>query len=394
MEFTLGLNKLPFVQIEKQILYTEGSYDKAVNDYICKNYDSICAYCAQRGYEFCYLPKLSMEVATSEAAFYHAPYFNKADYKTISSDSLLDYMARPENKEKVPPSLLYVQPRNLYSNEEREDKYLYRGVALTPDSGYDQSDNLSTILEGIIDKLDKWSFEGGISCCFGEDDDFVEKQRKAKHASIFDQIGRYRKELEDLIQEDSPQKGVGDEGVSEICEADRLFDSESIRLAKEIIYRIHLLELRGIKRYALEQFIHEHEKLSRLVITKDYRIFLPDYNNIEIEMTPLPKALYLLFLRHHRGIFFKCLPDFRQELMEIYKELKPSSDSTASQRSIEDVTDPTKNSINENCARIRAAFISKFEKHLAENYYITGRRGELKRITLPRHLIIWEEPFI
>ena len=30
----------------------------------------------------------------------------------------------------------------------------------------------------------------------------------------------------------------------------------------------------------------------RLVITKDYRIVLPDYNNMEIKMEPLVKAVY------------------------------------------------------------------------------------------------------
>lgn len=41
------------------------------------------------------------------------------------------------------------------------------------------------------------------------------------------------------------------------------------------------------------------------------RILLPDYGDREIKMTPLAKAVYLLFLRHPMGIKFKCLPDHR-----------------------------------------------------------------------------------
>ena len=48
------------------------------------------------------------------------------------------------------------------------------------------------------------------------------------------------------------------------------------------------------------------------------------------------------------------------------------------------------NSINEKCARIRAAFVNKFDEHLAKNYYITGNRGGVKKITLPRDLVVWE----
>ncbi len=60
-------------------------------------------------------------------------------------------------------------------------------------------------------------------------------------------------------------------------------------------------------------------------------------------------------------------------------------------QSIEDVTNPLLNSINEKCARIRRAFVGQFDKHLASHYYIDGLRGEAKRIALPRDLVVWEQ---
>lgn len=128
-------------------------------------------------------------------------------------------------------------------------------------------------------------------------------------------------------------------------------------------------------------------KLSRLHITKDYRIFLPDYNNIEIQMTPLPKAVYLLFLNHPEGILFKNLPDYRQELETIYYAITHRLDDEKIKESILRVTDPTDNSINEKCSRIREAFLSHFTEDLAKHYYITGSKYSPKRITLPRELI-------
>ena len=56
----------------------------------------------------------------------------------------------------------------------------------------------------------------------------------------------------------------------------------------------------------------------------------------------------------------------------------------------ENVTNPLLNSINEKCARIRGTFISQFDEELAQHYYIYGRRGEPKKISLPRDLVIWE----
>ncbi len=47
--------------------------------------------------------------------------------------------------------------------------------------------------------------------------------------------------------------------------------------------------------------------------------------------------------------------------------------------SIEDVTTPLLNSINEKCARIRGAFVGQFDNHIAQHYYIDGLRGEAKK---------------
>ena len=161
-------------------------------------------------------------------------------------------------------------------------------------------------------------------------------------------------------------------------------------LMEEVRERIAKLRQRGIAEYLLEQLIHPDNRLSRLVITKDWRIVLPDYNNMEIRMEPLVKAVYLLFLRHPEGIAFKQLPDYREELTRIYNQLKPYGLTDRAIQSIVDVTNPMLNSINEKCARIRAAFVGQFDEYMAKSYYVNGQRGEAKKILLPRNMVIWE----
>jgi len=161
-------------------------------------------------------------------------------------------------------------------------------------------------------------------------------------------------------------------------------------LMEEVRERIAKLRQRGIAEYLLEQLIHPDNRLSRLIITKDWRIFLPDYNNMEIKMEPLVKSVYLLFLRHPEGIAFKQLPDYREELTEIYVNLRPAGLTERVMKSIEDVTNPMLNSINEKCARIRGAFLGQFDDYMAKSYYVDGERGEAKKIALPRDLVIWE----
>lgn len=131
-------------------------------------------------------------------------------------------------------------------------------------------------------------------------------------------------------------------------------------------------------------------KISRLTITKDYSLILSDYNNKEVKMEPLVKSVYLLYLNHPEGIAFKTLPSFRNELTRIYSKLRPYGLNNQAIKSIEDVTNPLLNSINEKCSRIRAAFMAQVDSSLVDQYYIVGKSGEPKKIMLPRNLIIWE----
>ena len=158
-------------------------------------------------------------------------------------------------------------------------------------------------------------------------------------------------------------------------------------LSEEIRSKIEELRSYGVSEYIIQSLFHEEQKLSRLVITSDYKIILPDYNDMEIKMEPLPKAIYILFLRHPNGIRFKDLPDYRDELAEIYMNVSNRQDLTSIYKSIENVLDPTKNSINEKCSRIREAFISRFDERLASQYYITGIAGKKKGVLLDRDYV-------
>ena len=130
-------------------------------------------------------------------------------------------------------------------------------------------------------------------------------------------------------------------------------------------------------------------KLSRLAISKDFTIMLTDYQK-DVKMEPIVKAVYFLFLKHPEGISFKHLPDYRKELADIYQKIKPYGLNEKALHSIEDVTNPLLNSINEKCSRVRAAFLTEIDATLLEQYIITGKSGEAKKITLPRDLVIWE----
>lgn len=178
--------------------------------------------------------------------------------------------------------------------------------------------------------------------------------------------------------------------------ADALFNDimaseQYIEATNKIYEGIKELHKLGIGSLVIRSIAGSRNLLSRIRIDDDFNITLPDYNNMRIEMAPMTKALYLLFLRHEEGIAFKELPDYRRELTALYWDLIESDDEENVLATIERVTDPFNNDINVHCSRIKAAFTLKFENALASNYYIYGKRGEPKRISLPRNLVEWSD---
>ena len=179
--------------------------------------------------------------------------------------------------------------------------------------------------------------------------------------------------------------------------------AEQVRVLAEQLKRASRkdLLLRAIGAPLLEELRIEaaRAKLSRLVVTKDYRIILADYDDKEVELTPVHKAVYLLFLAHPEGIEFKRLRDYRDELAQYYMATARLMDKQAIMESVEMLVDPLNNSINEKCSRIKKVFLGMMDEYTASYYIISGHTQKhiagssriwyerLKVITLPRELV-------
>ena len=126
-------------------------------------------------------------------------------------------------------------------------------------------------------------------------------------------------------------------------------------------------------------------KLSRLLITKDYRF------------------IYLLFLAHPEGIEFKYLPDYREELTRYYMATAKMLDKEKIIEGVNHLVNPLDNAINEKCSRIKKVFLDLMDEYTASYYFISSHTQRqvagssriwfqrLKVITLPRELVLSEE---
>lgn len=166
------------------------------------------------------------------------------------------------------------------------------------------------------------------------------------------------------------------------------FDTEVNRIVSEIDERIRFLKEKGLYRLLSDTIAPMlTPKLSSLCITEDYRIFLPDYDNLEITMNPLSKVVYFLFLRHPEGIDIKRLNLYKDELTQIYRLISNRESLTDMNESISKLTDPNDNSFYEKCSRIKRVFIEHFSNDLAHHYYIDGYPKQPKRILLSCDMI-------
>ena len=163
------------------------------------------------------------------------------------------------------------------------------------------------------------------------------------------------------------------------------------------------LQAIGMSNLELLRLEAARAQLSRLLITSDYRFLLPDYGNKEVEMSPIHKALYLLFLNHPDGIESKHLSDHRDELLSIYMRVSSWLDIDKVHDVVDRLVDPLDNAFNEKCSRIKAAFAAIMDEYSAAYYAISGHKlrhisassrvwyERKKIITLPRELVVWEE---
>lgn len=346
-----------FGENQYDLVYVASEEDECISRIFQHHLGFINKIAAQYKMHFTYIPALASELQDDEILRYSDPAkTGRCVPNLVGNDFLLQTLKRPDEKNKFKHGIVCLENGFRWINYEKKE-YTFVHSFFPLNSSTDKS--VAQQLYEII----------------------LKAQRKKKRASrLFG--GAYGADC--MVIDKAPEEYADDHFNSQL-------DGESIDdLIREIRERVEKLRQRGLAAYVLDELFHPEGKFSQMVITKDYRLILTDYHDMEIKMEPLVKAVYLLFLNHPDGIRFKELPDYREELTGIYLKLKPNGLTDKVRKSIEDVTNPLLNSINEKCARIRGAFVGQFDNYLAKYYYIDGRRSEPKKIALSRELIVWE----
>ena len=351
---------LPFTPNYDEVIYMEREYDEATNLAIIENYEFLKEKFAEYNKRFVYLPFLTKELQADEKFWkYRTPHQEvcNRELPTLSNDYMVKYIYHYGQRVNYssPSFMIAVPYMDIVINDNKP--IYYEGVPIQIDESVDIKEYLGYLVE---------------------------------------QVSQY---TPTLIEYQKYLKGerTSDVRLREIKDPDYLFEDDIKIMLEDVRLKVDQLRRSGISDVILSQLLFPKPPLSTLRITEDHRIFLPEYNNVEIHMTPIVKAVYFLFLRHPEGILFKELIDYRDELDMLYRSVKENKamneklvGSFFDYVQVQRLCDPTDNSINEKCARIREAFLLNIHEDIAKDYIVTGKKGEPKRVNLPSDKIIWE----
>lgn len=213
------------------------------------------------------------------------------------------------------------------------------------------------------------------------------------------------------------QASAGNRNFTKINkDADELFDDASSDLTNELRKELETELIRNQSKGAVRILLHvinrmkelnmetdpnlvqlvnklgneDDVKLSRIYVPIKGNIKLLDYN-LEIPLSQLDKTVYIFFLLHEEGILFKESGRYKNELTEIYCKLTKRVSMKNVEKSMEDLSNPFSNSLSEKCSRIRKTLVNLMDDRIAQHYYITKGRNQLKRIDLDRGLVVFED---
>lgn len=160
-----------------------------------------------------------------------------------------------------------------------------------------------------------------------------------------------------------------------------------------IIHSLALLESLRVKMLYAQNF-KQFTPLSKLLITRDFKLFLPDFQNIEINLRPLEKTLYFLYLQYPEGILMSHICNHRETLYKIYQIISNTGDVNEMKGRIDQMCNILDNSASEKISGIKKEFKNKVGESIAKNYIIEGANGRSKKISIDRKLVEFEKnPF-
>ena len=431
MKYTIAFNTLPFEPEERQVIYVENLFNERINAIIKRHYEQIKWTFKRSNLDFVYLPMFFNDEEIKEKVLYYAPYLTSEIMEKVElrSSYLLSYMSHLENREKIAPSFLYAPKKD-------NDEWVFQGVTIEIDN--DDENRALQWFEIVVSEIEEELTHSKVDYRIIDDSDTGwhphRQESNDGEPELFSQVEysstpnlekqakRYKKlSHKKIVPEDESNDVLDSKGEQEsnawkrfsrwlkqsaneiVFEEDgfdggttstlnEIRDEDVTETVEDLERNIERLRLLGIPLAAIVEFVAKYETISRLRITDDYRILLPDYGNREVKMGPLCKAMFFLFMNHPEGIILKRLEEHHHEFVNYYLQTSHRKELTPDMLArINNLEYPGNDNINVVLSRINRYFRNTIDEHLAKNYYIVGKPSEPYKIVLNKTLIEWED---
>lgn len=336
------------------VYYIENRYDETINGFIIDNYQDIVSAFASVGYGFVYFPLLFQNFSALD------------DWCSPGTRGVWDYMLGSDYHEFIPAP----------------------GFVIPMEGGYDhsmmcryQNAMYSETVSELVERITKGRRRPPLpapsrSRFFGRFEIF------RRFRSVSEQKDPNAYELYRILK----PRSFGNNAV----------DHYSTEQKEKVDQMLREMERLGIGRQLLIQILTEGQRkeFARMRVTSSYHVFLEsqEWGNKEVELPPLHRAIYLLYLKHEKGIKIKALAGRHEEIFEIYRRISNGLNTDVQRERVIKAIDPFDNRINTIFSFIRRTFESLLGSPSIANYYgITGTRGQVRRIELDRKYVTWEK---
>ena len=337
-----SLVSIPNLAFDTQnaVLYVESNFDTGTNTKIEKEYNEICDLLKKSNREFFYLPKVLQEMSSKRITFhdtlsYLEPTLSDEQLALINTN--IDMMTTADLSKEIFLNYLNINGFNL------EKPCFFFKINNKMSSRFQNF----LILEIDSDPL----------------------QTLQQFYQLNDNITQLR--------------------------PNGLTDKEKRSLNKLNVKAIHEqkdeVQYTGFHKIIIDTLLkyNSSQGISRIFVAENGNIYLTDRNNIEVKMSSISKALYILFLLHEEGIKLNYLVDHKKQLYKIYRRISTYSEDELLHTAIDNIIDVTGTTMSANISRIKKAFQSVLGDD-ATLYLIQGNRNEKKTINLDRKLVVFE----
>lgn len=369
---------------ENTIIFFDLGNNPHINQYIRNQYSELNKKFAEVDRNLIYISNLDYPKDIRDLLKFYLPYLSASDLKKIYSE---EHIASKVVNEMMNAML------ELFEEKSIDSAYKSEYQSILDYIGYK-----GTIKSGFVffDNLDYYNYDPNYNASILECNDFIINDSPD---IFFENLIQFFKKEKNRIEEydcmidNSPEyyayQNLDDNTKEKVLEIQsqlrELRDSGQLLLALPILKDILNSEANKINL----------NSVSKLLIMSNYRIVLPYFDNLEIQLSHLTKAVYILFYNNPQGINIKELYKYKKELLDLYSNISYQIDYDKIQQSIEDLVNPESKAIYTHISRIKSAFYKQMYYVYAKNYIVAGKNfgDDFKYIPIIRTNVIYDPEF-